>query len=171
MIHQRLVNGWPRTSINATPPVGNPEETKRATISSSADTSAMLNAAQADIPPSTHVGLCFRAEPPPLHEDASGRVRVGRSRIGLDLVVEQYENGMTPEDMTRAYDTLELADVHAVIAYYLRNRDQVQSYLKRRNEEAEALRAQIEAERPRISRAELLARRAAREKANAPTGQ
>jgi hypothetical protein len=87
------------------------------------------------------------------------------------LVVEQYENGMTPEAMVRAYDTLELADAHAVIAYYLRHRDEVRAYLKRRQLEAEALRAKIEAERPRVSRGDLLARRGAREKVDAPTGQ
>jgi uncharacterized protein (DUF433 family) len=43
------------------------------------------------------------------------------------LVVEQYENGMTPEDMVRAYGTLELADVYAAIAYYLRHRDEVRA--------------------------------------------
>jgi uncharacterized protein (DUF433 family) len=103
--------------------------------------------------------------------DEGGAVRVGSSRISLDLVVEQYENGMAPEDMVRAYDTLLLADVYAVIAYYLRHRDEVRAYLKRREEEAGALRAKIEAERPRVSREELLARRSARERANAPTGQ
>jgi hypothetical protein len=87
------------------------------------------------------------------------------------LVVEQYENGMTPEDMVRAYDTLVLADVHAVIAYYLRHRDEVRAYLKRREEEAEILRAKIEAERPRVSREGLIARRTAWGKADAPTGQ
>jgi uncharacterized protein (DUF433 family) len=103
--------------------------------------------------------------------DEGGAVRVSNSRISLDLVVEQYENGMTPEDMVRAYDTLVLADVHAVIAYYLRHRDEVRGYLKRRAEEAEALRVKIEAERPRVSREELLARRSARDKADASTGQ
>jgi uncharacterized protein (DUF433 family) len=103
--------------------------------------------------------------------DQGGAVRVGNSRISLDLVVEQYENGMTPEDMARAYDTLALADVHAVITYYLRHRDEVRAYLKRRGEEAAALRATIEAERPRVTREELLARRTAREKDNAPAGQ
>jgi len=78
---------------------------------------------------------------------------------------------MSPEDLVRAYDTLTLADVHDVIAYYLRHRDEVQTYLKRRAEEAAALRAQVEAKRPRVSRDELLARRTAGEKANAAAGQ
>ena len=116
-------------------------------------------------------GLALRADPPPLRVDEGGAVRVGNTRISLDLVVEQYENGMTPDDMVRAYDTLVLADVYAVIAYYLRHRDEVRVYLKRRTEEAEALRAKIEAERPRVSREELLARRRTSEEANAPTGQ
>ena len=116
-------------------------------------------------------GLPLQAEPPPLRVDEGGAVRVGQSRVSLDLVVEQYENGMAPEDMVRVYDTLVLADVHAVIAYYLRHHDEVRAYLKRRAEEAEALRLKIEAERPRVSREELLARRAAKETANAPTGQ
>jgi uncharacterized protein (DUF433 family) len=83
--------------------------------------------------------------------DESGVVRVGAGRISLDLIVEQYENGMTPEDMVRAYDTLALSDVYAVIAYYLRHCDEVRAYLKRRNEQAAALQARIEADRPRVS--------------------
>jgi uncharacterized protein (DUF433 family) len=115
--------------------------------------------------------LPIHIDPPPLRVDEGGIVRIGKSRISLDLVVEQYENGVTPEDMVRAYDTLVLPDVHAVIAYYLRHGDEVRAYLKQRAEEAAALRAKIEAERPRITREELLARRNAREKDHAPTGQ
>jgi uncharacterized protein (DUF433 family) len=115
--------------------------------------------------------LPLHAERPPLRVDEGGAVRVGRSRISLDLIIEQYENGMTPEDMVRAYDTLKLGDVHAVIAYYLRHRDEVRAYLNRRAGEAEALRAKIEAERPRVTREELLARRRARGTDHAPAGQ
>ena len=114
--------------------------------------------------------LPLRVDAPPLRRDEGGAIRVGRSRISLDLVVEQYENGMTPEDMVRAYDTLVLTDVYAVIAYYLRHRDEVRAYLKGRQEEADALEAQIEAEGPRVSRKELQARGRVREKADAPTG-
>jgi uncharacterized protein (DUF433 family) len=113
----------------------------------------------------------MHAVAPPLRLEQGGVVRVGNTRVSLDLIVEQYENGMTPEDMVRAYDTLVLADVHAVIAYYLRHRDEVREYLKRRQEEAEALRAKIEAEHPRITRNELLARRNAREEVHASAGQ
>jgi uncharacterized protein (DUF433 family) len=115
--------------------------------------------------------LVLHPDPLPFRIEPGGTVRVGKSRINLDLIVEQYENGMTPEDMVRAYDTLVLADVHAAIAYYLRHRDEVRAYVKRREEEADALRAKIEAERPRITRDELLARRIAREKHNAQTGK
>jgi hypothetical protein len=62
---------------------------------------------------------------------------------------------MTPEDMVRAYDSLVLADVHAVVAYYLRHRDLVRSYLKRRADEALALRSKLEAERSSTAREEL----------------
>ncbi len=110
-------------------------------------------------------------EAPPLHADDGGTIRVGKSRVSLDLVVEQYENGMSPEDLVRAYDTLELSDVHAAIAFYLRHRQEVRAYLTQRLEQAEAMRMKIETERPRVSRAELLARRSAGEKTDAPTGQ
>jgi uncharacterized protein (DUF433 family) len=113
----------------------------------------------------------LHADPSPFRIDLGGVIRLGKSRITLDLVVEQYENGMTPEDMVRAYDSLMLADVHAAIAYYLRHRDEVRAYLNQRAKEAEALRTKIEADRPRVSREELLARLSTREKESAPAGQ
>jgi uncharacterized protein (DUF433 family) len=120
---------------------------------------------------STGTELTLHADPPPLRADEGGAVRVGGSRVRLDLVVEQYENGMTPEDMVRAYDSLDLADVYGVIAYYLRHRDEVRAYLTRRGEEAGALRSKVEGERPRVSRDALLARRRAGEKTDAAAGQ
>jgi len=114
--------------------------------------------------------LPLNAERPPLRIDEGSVARIGSGRISLDLIVEQYENGMSPEDMVRAYDTLLPADVYAVIAYYLRYRDEVRAYLKRRAENAEALRRQIETERPRVSRKDLLARRRARATGNAAAG-
>jgi uncharacterized protein (DUF433 family) len=115
--------------------------------------------------------LALHAEPHPLRTDEGGAIRVGKSRVSFDVVVEQYENGMTPEDLVRAYDTLALADVHAAIAFYLRHREEVQAYLKQRKEEAASLRAKIEAERPRVTREELLARSTVKGETNAPSRQ
>jgi uncharacterized protein (DUF433 family) len=107
----------------------------------------------------------------PLRLDDGGCIRVGKSRLSLDLIVELYENGLTPEDMVRVYDTLMLDEAYSVIAYYLRYQNEVRTYLKRRAEEADILRAKIEAERPRIAREELLARDMSGEKNHAPTGR
>lgn len=115
-------------------------------------------------------GLTLHSDPLPLRVDDAGAIRVGKSRVSLDLVVELYERGNTPEEIVRAYDTLLLADVHAVIAYYLRHRDEVRAYLTQREQEALALRAKIEAGQPQIAWEEVLARRGAREKVDAPPG-
>lgn len=114
--------------------------------------------------------LPLDAVAPPLRVVEGGAVRVGKGRITLDLIVEEYESGMTPEDMVRAYDTLVLADVYGAIGYYLSHRDAVREYMRRREVEAAALRAEIEARQPRIARDELLARRTAKEQADAAAG-
>lgn len=111
------------------------------------------------------------AEPPPLRMDEAGVARIGRTRVPLDLVVEQYENGMSPEGIVRAFDALELGDVYAVIAYYLRHRNAVQAYLRQREEDAQELQAKIESVRPSLSRQKLLACRAMGKNADAPTGE
>ena len=59
------------------------------------------------------------AEPPPLHEDQDGVVRVGGTRVTLDTVVEAYEEGATPEEIVLQYSSLKLSDVYATIGYYL----------------------------------------------------
>jgi uncharacterized protein (DUF433 family) len=115
--------------------------------------------------------LPVNGERVPLRLDEDGTVRVGNTRITLDLIVEQYENGMTPEDMVRAYDTLKLADVYGALACYLHHQEEVSAYLRRRDEEAATLQAEIENERPRIPKDELIARRSAMEQAHASTGQ
>ena len=103
--------------------------------------------------------LQLDAVPNPLRRDDSGAIFIGASRVTLDLIVELYENGQAPEDMVRGYDTLELAEVHAAIAYYLRNRNEVLAYLQKRSNAADKLRATIEALRPRLPRDELSSRK------------
>lgn len=106
-----------------------------------------------------------------LRVDDGGVVRVGKSRVSLDLIVEQYENGMTPEEMVAAYDTLQLSEIHGAIAYFLQHVDEVRQYLQRRSSEAAELKAGIDAQRSALSRAELLTRRAALEQDRAAARQ
>jgi len=96
-------------------------------------------------------------DPVPLRDDGGGGLRVGKTRVSLDTVIEEYDQGAGPESIVSAYPTLELADVYAVIAYYLRHQGEVREYLRKRDEEAAELRREIEAHSAGL-RARLLAR-------------
>lgn len=104
----------------------------------------------------------------PLVRLENGVYRVTGTRIPLERIVECYQEGMTPEDMVRDFDTLRLADVYIVISYYLDHKEAVEEYMREQKQEAEAIRRMIEASQPRHAdlREELLARRARMEKGN-----
>jgi uncharacterized protein (DUF433 family) len=104
-----------------------------------------------------------RTEAPPLREDSSGALRVGESRVFLELVIRSFQDGATPETIVQRYSTLALADVYAVIAYYLRHRIEVEAYLAHREKKAEEARIRIDAQQGDLSeiRARLIARREA----------
>lgn len=102
-----------------------------------------------------------QAEAPPVREDASGALRVGDSRVLLELVIRAFQDGATPETIVQRYSTLALSDVYAVIAYYLRHRKEVEGYLARREQQATEARQRIESQHGDLSeiRARLLAKR------------
>jgi hypothetical protein len=56
--------------------------------------------------------------------------------VTLDTLVTAYEQGASPEEIVSRYTTLELADVYAIITYYLRHREEVEEYLARRRRSA-----------------------------------
>jgi uncharacterized protein (DUF433 family) len=103
--------------------------------------------------------LPIEADPVPLRAAEGGALRVGDSRVTLDVLIHEYEDGADPEGIVHAYAALRLADVYAVIAYYLQHKDEVNAYLRRREAEAAELRREIEAAQgPSDLRARLLAR-------------
>jgi uncharacterized protein (DUF433 family) len=112
----------------------------------------------------------IQGDPVPLRDDGRGGLRVGDSRVSLDTVIFEYENGADPEGIVNAYPTLQLVDVYAVLAYYHRHRDEVNDYLRKREAEAAELRKQIEAGQPGRAtlRAKLEARRNQQEQGHAP---
>jgi len=96
----------------------------------------------------TIMSVAFSAEPVPLCEDQLGDIRVGDCRVLLDLVVRAFDDGATPETIVQMYPTLELADVYAAIAYYLRHRQEIQDYLDARGRRAEETRQMIQSQQP-----------------------
>jgi uncharacterized protein (DUF433 family) len=96
----------------------------------------------------------------PLRLDGDGNLLVGGTRVPLDTVVGEYEDGASAEEIIRQYDSLRLSDVHAVISYYLENRSAVEQYLAERRQLAEEVRRENEARFPMTGvRERLLARR------------
>lgn len=89
--------------------------------------------------------------PVPLCQDRDGAIRVQGTRVLLDLVVRAFDDGATPEAIVQRYETLRLADVYAVISYYLAHREEVEGYLQEREVEAEEIRKKIEASQPDMS--------------------
>lgn len=104
--------------------------------------------------------VALMAEPAPLQPDADHVIRVANTRVTLDTVVAAYERGATPEQIADDYDVLSLADIYATIAYYLRPRAEVQSYLDERRRLAATTRESNEQRVGRDSlRSRLLTRR------------
>jgi uncharacterized protein (DUF433 family) len=89
--------------------------------------------------------ITLHADPLPLRVDDTGAIRVGQSRVTLDVLVQYSRLGMKPDEIARGLDSLTLADVHGALAYYFRHQTEIDKYFLRREEEAETLRQQIEA--------------------------
>jgi uncharacterized protein (DUF433 family) len=100
-------------------------------------------------------------EPPPLRLDLGGTIRVGATRVRLDTVLYAFNTGCTPEAILEDFPTLKLADIYAIITYYLWHRDEVDAYLRARQEQAEEIEREVRARWPTEGIKEmLLARRA-----------
>jgi len=106
------------------------------------------------------MGIILQTEAPPLRREASGALRVGRSRVLLELVIRAFQDGATPEVIVHRYPSALLADIYAVIAYYLRHREDIEAYLAEREQQAREVRQRIESHQGDLAdlRSRLLAR-------------
>lgn len=85
------------------------------------------------------------AFPVPLYRDPNGKIRVNGTRILLELVIHAYLRGETVEEIVDSYPTLKLADVYAVLAYYLTNREEMDTYLHEADQRAQEIQRETEA--------------------------
>ena len=83
------------------------------------------------------MNLAAVTEKIPVETDKDGVIRVGNTRVTLETLVSAFNGGSTAEEIAYQFPVLNLADVYAVITYYLRNRDTVEKYLNNRMQLAE----------------------------------
>ncbi|MFQ5668394.1 MAG: DUF433 domain-containing protein [Candidatus Binatia bacterium] len=66
-------------------------------------------------------------------------IRIAGTRVGIETVLRDYQEGASPEEIVLRYPTISLEQVHATLTYYLANRREVDTYLRkvrRRQEDA-----------------------------------
>lgn len=78
------------------------------------------------------MSIAIELEKPPLVEDATGAIRVGNSRVLLELVIRAFQDGATAESIVQNYTTLSLSDVYYTLGYFLRHQETVELYLQQR---------------------------------------
>jgi uncharacterized protein (DUF433 family) len=61
------------------------------------------------------------------------------TRISLDSVVLSYLNGESPENIAQNFPLLSLEQIYGAIAFYLSNRDIVDAYLEKSEDEFQQL--------------------------------
>lgn len=86
----------------------------------------------------------------PLRTDEHGTIRIGKTRIALEVIIAAYQRGDTPQDIIEGFPSLTLAEVYAVIAYYLNDPEAVDTYIQQQDEKAAELRREIETQHPEI---------------------
>ena len=67
----------------------------------------------------------------PLREDASGVWRIGKTRVTFETIWRAWNEGAGAEQIAIRFSSLELADVHVVLAFALRHSILVDAYMVR----------------------------------------
>jgi uncharacterized protein (DUF433 family) len=75
----------------------------------------------------------------PLRPTQDGTIRVGDTRVSLETIIESYLTGDRPEDIHEGFPFIDLADIYAIIAFYLKNKEAVDRYLANQDEESQRI--------------------------------
>jgi len=57
-------------------------------------------------------------------------IRIKGSRIGIEIVIEDFLAGASPEEIAIRYPNFSLEQIYATITYYLANRDKIDAYIE-----------------------------------------
>ena len=86
-------------------------------------------------------------------------VRVGGTRVLLERIVYAFDDGASAGEIVERFPSVDLADVHATIAYILRHRDEIDAYMEEVEAKAEENLRRIASLAPQDGRREGLERR------------
>ncbi len=59
----------------------------------------------------------------------NGRPRINHKRFSVAQIATLTKEGLTPQQIIDEYSFLTLAEVHAALAYYYANQEQIEQYL------------------------------------------
>lgn len=72
-------------------------------------------------------------------EVRAGRPRVAGTGVTVSRIVTLYKEGLNPEEIVEEFGHLNLAHIHAALAYYHANRDEIDNDLTAEDTEAQML--------------------------------
>jgi uncharacterized protein (DUF433 family) len=96
------------------------------------------------------MNLPLITEAPPLRADSSGSLRIGNTRVLLELVIRAFQDGATVEAIVQSYPSLTLSDTYSTIGYYLRHSAEIDTYLADQEQKAETVQAKLMAAQPQL---------------------
>jgi uncharacterized protein (DUF433 family) len=67
----------------------------------------------------------------PLFEDKDGTIRIVGSRIPLDTIVYEFNQGATAEQIQDSFPSLSLRSIYGALAFYLEHQAAVEEYRAR----------------------------------------
>jgi uncharacterized protein (DUF433 family) len=69
---------------------------------------------------------------------SSETIRIKGTRVGIEIVIENYLDGRSPEEIALRYPSLSLKQIYATITYYHYNKEKIDAYVKASQSRVEA---------------------------------
>ena len=64
-------------------------------------------------------------------------IRIKGTRVGVELVIEDFLEGASPEEIMQRFRSLSLKQIYATITYYLFNKEKMDAYIEEGRKQAE----------------------------------
>jgi uncharacterized protein (DUF433 family) len=79
-----------------------------------------------------------------LTQDQHGGIWLRGHRIGLHHLLWYYNEGFSAEELREQFPTLSMAEIHQVLGYYWRNKQEIDAYLAETQKRLDSQRGQVD---------------------------